>query len=201
MAVTDFLVKYFPEIMDYKFTANVEEEFDVVAEGKLKWQDMIQHFYSSFHGLIEQTVDIARMNTEREIGTDPKTGKPIIARIGAYGPLLQMGIADDQEKKFANIPAGLNIETITLEDALSAFSLPRELGEYEGKPVQANSGRFGPYVKWNNLFASIKKDAEFDLRSITYEQAIQLIEEKKKAEANKHINEFTYKKETIQVLN
>jgi DNA topoisomerase-1 len=121
--------------------------------------------------------------------------------MGRYGPLIQIGTAEDPEKRFANIAAGLSIETITLEEALQAFELPRELGEYEGQQVLANNGRFGPYVKWGTLFASIKRDAEFDLFSISLEQAIQLIEEKKKADANKYIHRFDYNGEEIQVLN
>jgi DNA topoisomerase-1 len=125
--------------------------------------------------------------------------------MGKYGPLIQIGTAEDEEKRFANIPAGLSIETITLEDALQAFELPRELGVYEGQKVLANNGRFGPYVQrkleGKPLYASIKKDAEFDLFSITLEEAIQLIEEKKKADANKYIHRFDYNGEEIQVLN
>ncbi|GHW02502.1 DNA topoisomerase 1 [candidate division SR1 bacterium] len=201
MVVTDFLIEHFPEIMDYQFTANAEDEFDIIAEGKLKWQDMIQHFYDPFHVLIEKTADIARANAEREIGTDPKSGKPIIARIGRYGPLLQIGTAEDEAKKFANIPSGLNIETITLEEALKAFELPREIGEREGKMLKSNIGRFGPYVQRDKTYASIKKDAEFDVFSITYDQAAELIKEKKNADANKYIAEFEHKGEKIEVLN
>lgn len=201
MAVNDFLVDHFPEVMDYQFTANVEDEFDIVAEGKLKWQDMIQHFYSPFHKLIEQTADIARVNAEREIWTDPKSGKPIIARIGRYGPLLQIWTAEDEGKKFANIPSGLNIETITLEEALKAFDLPREIWEREWKMLKSNIWRFWPYVQRDKTYASIKKDAEFDVFSITYDQAVELIKEKKNADANKHIAEFEHKGEKIEVLN
>ena len=115
--------------------------------------------------------------------------------------MLQIGTQEDEEKRFASLPAGASLETIGLEQALQAFELPRELGEYEGQKVLANNGRFGPYVKWTTLFASIKKDAEFDLFSITLEQAIQLVEEKKKADANKYIHRFDYNGEEIQVLN
>jgi DNA topoisomerase-1 len=125
----------------------------------------------------------------------------MIARLGRYGPLIQIGSAEDEEKRYANIPNGLSIETITLEEALQAFELPRELGKYKGEKVLANNGRFGPYVKYGTLFASIKKDAEFDLYSITFDQAVQLIEEKKNADANKYIHRFDYKDEEIQVLN
>lgn len=127
MVVTDFLLEHFPDIMQYQFTAKVEEEFDEVAEGSLTWQAMIQRFYEPFHRLIAQTVDLARVSGERVLGQDPETGKPLIARIGRYGPLLQIGAAEDEEKRFANIPAGLHLETISLEEALSAFTLPRQL--------------------------------------------------------------------------
>jgi DNA topoisomerase-1 len=121
--------------------------------------------------------------------------------MGRYGPMLQIGTQDDEIKKFASIPAGMSIETITLEEALTAFELPRELGTHEGEQVLANNGRFGPYVKRGKLFCSIKKDAEFDLFSITLDQAITLIEEKKKADANKYIHTFDYEGEQIFVLN
>lgn len=201
MIVTDFLVENFPNIMDYSFTANVEEEFDHVAEGKLKWNDMIQHFYTPFHETIVDAGWLERVSAERALGTDPKSWKPLIARMGRYGPMLQIGTQEDEEKRFASLPAGTSLETIDLETALQAFELPRELGEYQGEQVFANNWRFGPYVKRGKLFCSIKKDAEFDLFSITLDQAVQLIEEKKIAEANKYINKFDYEGQEIQVLN
>lgn len=201
MVVTDFLVEHFPKILDYSFTANVEQEFDEVAEGNLKRNEMIAQFYGPFHEGIIETSGVERVSAERALGTDPKSGKPMIARIGRYGPMLQIGAQEDEEKRFANLPAGASIETITFEEALKAFELPRELGEYQGEKVLANNGRFGPYVKWKTLFCSIKKDSEFDLFSITLEQAIQLIEDKKTADANKYIHTYEHNGEKVEVLN
>lgn len=201
MIVTDFLNQNFADIMDYHFTANVEQEFDEIAEGKLQREKMMEKFYGPFHEQVVETTGKDRVNTERALGTHPSSGKPIIARMGRYGPMIQIGDQDDPEKKFASIPAGKTIETITLEEALQAFALPRSLGKRENEEVLASTGRFGPYVKYKSLFVSIKKDSGLDPFSITLEEAIPMIQEKMEVEKNKYINEFDYEKEKIQVLN
>lgn len=201
MIVTDFLDQNFADIMDYGFTANVEQEFDEIAEGKLQRVQMMEKFYGPFHAQVVETTGKERVNTERALGQHPSNGKPVIARMGRYGPMIQIGEPDDPEKKFASLPAGKTIETITLEEALQAFALPRSLGKREGEEVSASTGRFGPYVKYKSLFVSIKRDSGLDPFSITLEEAIPMIQEKMEAEKNKYINEFDYEKEKIQVLN
>lgn len=201
MIVTDFLNQNFADIMDYSFTANVEQEFDEIAEWKLKWTQMMEKFYGPFHEHVVETTGKDRVNTERLLGQHPSNGKQIIARMGRYGPMIQIGDQDDPDKKFASIPTGKTIETITLEEALQAFALPRSLGKREGEEVSASTGRFGPYVKYKSLFVSIKRDSGLDPFSITLEEAIPMIQEKMEAEKNKYINEFDYEKEKIQVLN
>ena len=201
MIVTDFLDQNFADIMDYGFTANVEQEFDEIAEGKLQRVQMMEKFYGPFHAQVVETTGKERVNTERALGQHPSNGKPVIARMGRYGPMIQIGEPDDPEKKFASLPAGKTIETITLEEALQAFALPRSLGKREGEEVSASTGRFGSYVKYKSLFVSIKRDSGLDPFSITLEEAIPMIQEKMEAEKNKYINEFNYEKEKIQVLN
>lgn len=201
MIVTDFLNQNFADIMDYGFTANVEQEFDEIAEGKLWWTQMMEKFYGPFHTQVVETTGKERVNTERLLGKHPSNGKQIIARMGRFWPMIQIGEQEDPEKKFASIPAGKTIETITLEEALQAFALPRSLGKREGEEVSASTGRFGPYVKYKSLFVSIKRDSGLDPFSITLEEAIPMIQEKMEAEKNKYINEFNYEKEKIQVLN
>ena len=201
MIVTDFLNQNFADIMDYSFTANVEQEFDEIAEWKLKWTQMMEKFYGPFHEHVVETTGKDRVNTERLLGQHPSNGKQIIARMGRYGPMIQIGDQDDPDKKFASIPTGKTIETITLEEALQAFALPRSLGKREGEEVSASTGRFGPYIKYKSLFVSIKKDSGLDPFSITLEEAIPMIQEKMETEKNKYINEFDYEKEKIQVLN
>lgn len=201
MIVTDFLNQNFADIMDYGFTANVEQEFDEIAEGKLWWTQMMEKFYGPFHTQVVETTGKERVNTERLLGKHPSNGKQIIARMGRFWPMIQIGEQEDPEKKFASIPAGKTIETITLEEALQAFALPRNLWKRENEEVLASAGRFGPYVKRKNLFVSIKKDSGLDPFSITLDEAIPMIQEKIAAEKNKYINEFDYEKEKIQVLN
>tara|TARA_Y100000589_G_scaffold110243_1_gene104812 strand:- start:70975 stop:73290 length:2316 start_codon:yes stop_codon:yes gene_type:complete len=200
IVVTDFLVDHFKKILDYSFTAKVEEQFDEVAQGLIEWYKMIDNFYGPFHKNVEETLKIEKKSVgERVLGTDPKTGKPVIARIGRFGPMIQIGSAEDEEKpKFASLQKNQSIETITLEEALKLFDLPKVLGEYEGKEVSVNIGRFGPYVKFDKLFVSIPK--EEDPMKLTLERAVELIEEKKKAEANKYIKTFPENKD-VQVLN
>ena len=150
LVVTDFLKQYFDDIMDYGFTARIEEEFDEVAEGKMKWNEMIKDFYNPFKKDVEKTIETAeRIKGERELGVDPESGKPVVARMGRYGPMVQIGHADDEEKpRFAKVPTGQSIETITYEEAMNLFTLQGTLGQYEEKDISVNVGRFGPYVKW-----------------------------------------------------
>lgn len=145
--------------MDYQFTAKVEQEFDEIAEGKVKWQQMLKTFYTPFHETVILTIETAeRQKGERVLGVHPATGEKIIARIGRYGPLVQIGGEDEEQKpKFANLRQGMMIETMTLEEALELFKLPRIVGEYEGKEIKANTGRFGPYLQHDGKFISIPK--------------------------------------------
>ncbi|MDR1227062.1 MAG: type I DNA topoisomerase [Prevotellaceae bacterium] len=201
MVVTDYLSEYFPKVMDYSFTAKVEEEFDEIAEGAIKWNKMIDEFYKPFHTTVDNAMENSqRANAERVIGKDPKTGKPVIVRIGRFGPLAQIGESEGDEKpQFANLQKGQLIETITLEEALKLFELPRTLGEYEGKTVVAAVGRFGPYVRHDGKFVSLKRGID-DPMTVTVERAVELIEEKRKAEREKLIKTFK-ENESLQVLN
>jgi DNA topoisomerase-1 len=149
MVVNDFLVEQFPQILDYQFTASVEQEFDEIAEGRLQWQVMMKKFYTPFHQNVQVTLDTAQRQTgERELGIDPVSGKPVIVRIARFGPVVQIGGSEDEEKKYANLRAGQSITTIGLEDALKLFDLPRHLGEYKDQKVTSAIGRFGPFIKW-----------------------------------------------------
>ena len=183
LVVTDFLTQYFDDIMDYSFTARIEEEFDEVAEGKMKWHKMIDDFYLPFKKDVDKTIETAeRASGERELGVDPISGKPVIARMGRYGPMVQMGVSDEEEKPhFAPLKRDQSIETITFEEALDLFKLPLTLGEYEGEQVYVNVGRFGPYVKFGEQFISIPKGE--DPLEIDMDRAIELIKEKQKADA------------------
>lgn len=183
LVVTDFLKQYFDDIMDYGFTARIEEEFDEVAAGKLKWNSMIDDFYIPFKKDVNNTIENAeRIKGERELGTDPQSGKKIVARMGRYGPMVQIGEVSDEEKpRFAALKKNQSIETITLEQALQLFQLPRILGEYEGQELLVNLGRFGPYIKLGEQNISIPRGE--DPMEITLERAIELIGEKQKADA------------------
>ena len=190
--VSDFLTNHFDKIVDYGFTARVEEEFDEIATGKLERNNMLQEFYTPFHELIVQSggIDRSTVAQAREIGVDPKSGKPVLARFGRFGPMLQLGSTEDTENKpqFAPMPAGKKIETVTLEEALHAFKLPRVIGKTtDGDDIKANIGRFGPYVQIGKLFVSIKP---LDPHTITLDQALELYKEKLKAEAEKNIADF-----------
>ena len=168
-------MRYFDQIMDYGFTANVEKEFDEIAEGNRVWNVMIDSFYKPFHGKIESALnDAERAKGERCLGVDPKTGKPVSVKIGRFGPLAQLGetTEDGEKPQFASLNPGQIIETITLEEALELFNLPRELGEYENKKVTVSVGRFGPYVRHDNKFVSLKKGVD-DPFSVTLERAIE----------------------------
>lgn len=185
MVVTDFLIQYFPEILDYNFTAHVEEEFDEIAEGKMKWTDMLDEFYKPFHKTVVKTTENSeRASGERSLGVDPKSGKPVIVRIGRFGPLAQIGETNEEtgeKATFASLRKEQSIETITLEEALDLFKLPMTLGDYKGKEVVIGVGRFGPYVKWGEAYISIPRTE--DPTKVDMDRAIQLITEKEQADA------------------
>lgn len=197
--VTDFLVKHFQDIFNYDFTAKIEQQFDDIAHGNVVWNNMIDEFYEPFHKSIEYTLENAeRESGERELGIDPVSGKKVIARLGKYGAMVQIGGIDDEEKKFASIKPPLTLSTVTLEKAIELFKLPRTLGEFEGKIVKANEGRFGPYVQHNSKFVSLGK--ELSPLSVTLEQAIELILKKREEDAKKLIKEFA-EDDSIKILN
>ena len=200
MVVNDFLVEHFPNVIDFSFTARVEKEFDDIANGGKVWQDMIDNFYGKFHHRVEETELVARedLNTSRLLGNHPENGKPITARLGRFGPLVQIGDAEDEDKKFASLKKGQFIENLTIEDALELFKLPRDVGMFEDKKIVAAIGRFGPYVRHDGSFVSLPK--EIDPLSVTEEEAIQLIKDKREADAKKHIKTFDENPE-IQLLN
>jgi DNA topoisomerase I len=183
LVVTDFLNQHFKKVMDFSFTANIEEEFDKIADGKINWGKMVGEFYTPFHVDVEHTLETAeRAKGERELGTDAVSGKPVIARMGRYGPMVQIGKAEDEEKpRFAKLKANQSIETITLEEAMDLFKLPLSLGEHEGLEVSVNVGRFGPYVKWGEQFVSIPKGE--DLMTVELPRAIEIIHAKQKEDA------------------
>ncbi len=189
--ISDFLNNHFDQVVDYDFTANVEEEFDQIAAGKLDRNKMLNEFYTPFHELIEKSggIDRSTVGQSREVGIDPKSGKPILARFGRFGPMLQLGATDDTDKpQFAPLPRGTKIETVTIEQALKAFELPRLVGQTaDGKDIKANIGRFGPYIQVDKLFASIKP---LDPHTITLAEARDLYEAKLQAEAEKNIADF-----------
>ncbi|MCE7054587.1 type I DNA topoisomerase [Algoriphagus sp. AGSA1] len=200
MVVNDFLVEHFPNVIDFSFTARVEKEFDDIAAGGQVWQDMLDSFYGDFHKNVEETEQVSRqdINSSRELGNHPVSGKPMIARLGRFGPLVQIGDAEDEEKQFASLKKGQFIENITMEDALELFKLPRDIGMFEDKKMVAAIGRFGPYIRHDGNFVSLPK--EMDPLSVTEEEAIQLIKDKREADAKKHIKSFDENPE-IQVLN
>ena len=192
LVVNDFLMENFNEIMDYNFTAKVEQDFDKIAEGNEKWQSMLKTFYKSFEPTVEKTMNARAEHKagERQLGVDPKTKRPVFVKIGRFGPVIQIGTAEDQSKpQFAQLPKEQSMETITLEEALDLFKLPRTLGEYEGSPVTIGAGRFGPYVLHEKKYTSLTKDD--DPMTITFERAVELIEEKRKQETKKHLKFFT----------
>ncbi|MFN8309071.1 MAG: type I DNA topoisomerase [Chitinophagales bacterium] len=197
--VNDFLVENFKKVLDFNFTASVEKQFDEIAEGKIKWNKMIDDFYQPFHENIETTTkESKRVTGERALGEDP-SGEPVIARMGRFGPMVQIGRTDDESKKprFAKLRATQSIETITYEEAMELFKLPRIVGEFEGKEMKVSIGRFGPYVQHDGKFVSLKK--EHDPYAITADEAIELIKAKRESDANKTIAEF--KEHDIFVLN
>ena len=197
--IADFLGDHFEQVVDYQFTANVEEEFDAIAADKLARNAMLKNFYTPFHDLIEKSggIDRSTVGANREVGIDPKSSKPIFARFGRFGPMLQLGSQEDTEKpQFAPLPRGAKIETVTLEQAVHAFKLPRLVGQTpDGQDIKANVGRFGPYIQVGKLFVSIKPD---DPHDITLERALELYAAKLKSEAEKNIADFG---DGIKVLN
>ena len=202
MVVNDFLVNNFDQIMDYNFTANVEKEFDDIAEGKLVWNKMLDSFYTHFHGTVENALKYSeRSKGERILGIDPNTGKEVSVRISRFGPVAQLGKDQndsDEKTRFASLRANQHLETITLDEALELFKLPRELGEYENKTVSVAIGRFGPYVRHDNKFVSLRKDD--DPYSIELNSAIELIEAKREKDKNAVIKVFG-EEAGLQVLN
>ncbi len=194
MMVNDFLMQHFQTVMDYGFTADIEREFDDISNGMKKWDEMIDDFYKPFHKNVENTLENAdRVTGERELGTDPKSGRKVIARMGRYGPMVQVGATEDEEKpKYAKLRNGMNLETITFDEAMELFKLPRIAGTYENLDVTVNEGRFGPYVLYDKKFYSLKK--EQDPMTITLDEAIELI----KAKASSVIKEF--KENGISIL-
>ena len=189
--VNDFLMDNFDEIMDYHFTANVEQEFDKIAEGKEDWTKEMSRFYKHFEPEVEKVMNARAEHKagERELGVEPKTGKPIFVKIGRFGPVVQIGSADDTEKpRFAQLPADKSIETLTLEDALELFKLPRKIGKFEGAEVVIGAGRFGPYVLHNKKYVSLPKGE--DPLTFTFEQAVELIQKHRQQEAQRHIKTF-----------
>jgi len=198
LVVTDFLKQYFDDIMDYHFTARIEEEFDEVASGKMKWNHMIDEFYIPFKKDVDKTIETAeRASGERELGIDPVSGKKLIVRMGRYGPMAQIGEQNDEEKpKFAKLKNTQSIETISIEDALELFKLPRNLGTFEGHDVSVNIGRFGPYIAHDKKFYSLGK--EFDPYTISLDVSVPIIVEKRAAKEQRTIKIF--EKEKIQLL-
>ena len=198
MIVNDFLVENFPEIVDYNFTAEVEEQFDDIARGKIKWTGMLADFYKPFHGTVENTLEKkSRSKGVRVLGKDPETGEPVMVKMGKYGPLAQIGEPGENKKpRFASLAKDHLLETITLDEALKLFRLPRSLGEYEGSEVRVGTGRFGPYIQYKSKFYSMKKGAD-DPYTITLERALEIIREKQESERNKIIKDFG----DIKILN
>ncbi len=198
--VNRFLLQHFDDIINFNFTSNVEKEFDEIAEGKKAWNHIIKEFYGPFHEKVQDTLkNSGKFSGEKLLGKDPKSGKNIYVKIGRYGAIAQIGDTDSEEKpRFAGLQKGQSLETITLEEALKLFEFPRSLGQYEGEEVTVAIGRFGPYVKHNKLFFSIKK--EYNPASVTLEEAIQIIEDKRKAEREKLIKSYD-KDPDVQVLN
>ena len=201
IVVNDFLMDNFNDIMDYNFTAKVEQDFDKIAEGDEKWTDMMASFYKGFEPTVEKTMNSRQTHKagERQLGIDPKSGRPVFVKIGRFGPVVQIGSADDKEKpQFAQLPKEQSLETITLDEALELFGLPRELGNYENKPVTIGAGKFGPYVLHDRKYTSLPKDA--NPMTITLDEAIALIQEKRNQDRQKHLK-FFLEDPKLEILN
>lgn len=201
IVVNDFLIEFFPTIMDYNFTAKVEQDFDKIAEGKEKWNEMMSSFYKDFEPTVENTMNARQEHKagERQLGRDPKSGRPVSVKIGRFGPVVQIGTAEDSERpQFAQIPKDKSIENITLEEAMELFKLPREVGSYEGSPVTIGAGRFGPYILHEGKYTSLPKDV--DPMAITLEECIALIMQKRTEEAQRHLKTFA-EDAKLEILN
>ena len=201
VVVNDFLTEYFPDILNYNFTANVEQQFDDIAEGKTVWNDEIDHFYKLFHPVVESALALRLEHKvgERVLGTDPKSGRPVSVKIGRFGPLVQIGTPEDTEKPlFASLLKGQSMSTITLEEALKLFDLPRTLGDFEGKTVVVGIGRFGPYISHDGKYVSLPK--EFTPQGVSLEDAIMLIQQKREQESQRLIKKFDEDDE-LELLN
>jgi len=201
IVVNDFLKENFPEIMDYNFTADIEKEFDEIAEGKIAWEGVVKNFYEGFEPLVEKSVNTHTEHKvgERLLGNDPVTGAPVTVKIGRFGPVVQMGsIATGQKPRFAQLNAGQKLETITLEEALELFQLPRKLGTYEGEPITIGAGKYGPYVAHKGSYVSIPKG--IDPMEVTFEQAVIMMHRKHQEEAERHLKTFEEDAE-LEVLN
>lgn len=201
VVVNDFLIEYFPGILDYNFTANIEKEFDQIAEGEENWTKLIDKFYKVFHPIVESATNTQTDHKvgERILGVDPKSGRQVSVKIGRFGPMVQIGVQEEEEKpQFAGLQKTQSITTITLEEALKLFELPRSVGEFEGKDVSVGTGRFGPYIKHNGKFISLPKG--YDPYSVDLDSAISLIEDKRQKDAEKIIKTFTEDAD-LQILN
>ena len=203
MVVNDFLVENFPRELDYSFTATIEEEFDDIATGKLAWDKMISNFYGSFHEKVKLTeaIDRSEVDTSRELGKDPKTGRTLLVRLGRFGPVAQIGTTEElgeEKPKYASLLKGQRLDAITYEEALELFKLPREVGTYEDEVIVAAIGRFGPYIRHDGKFVSLTGDD--DPYTVVQERATELIEAKRKADAEKLIKSFDENPD-IQILN
>ncbi|MCR5315984.1 MAG: type I DNA topoisomerase [Bacteroidaceae bacterium] len=201
VVVNDFLMQFFPEIMDYHFTANVEKDFDKVAEGKADWKKVIKDFYGDFEPLVEKTMNdkMEHKMGERVLGTDPTSGKPVSVKIGRFGPVVQIGSANDKDKpRFAQLKKGQSIQTITYDEAMDLFKLPRTIGEYEGFEISIGTGRFGPYILYNKSYVSLPNN--YNPMDVTLEEAIELINEKKQTDQKKHLKQFAEEPE-LEILN
>jgi DNA topoisomerase-1 len=198
MIVNDFLISNFPDILDYNFTAGVEKEFDEIASGELEWQKMIADFYKPFHKTVDESLSTkARMTGARQLGTDPVTGLPVLVKMSRFGPVVQLGEASpDNKPRFTNLRRDQLLETITLEEAMALFALPRKAGMFEDSEMIVGLGKFGPYVKHDGKFYSLKKDVD-DPYTITEERAIELIRDKREGDKMKVISDF----DDIKVLN
>ena len=201
IVVNDYLMENFPQIMDYNFTAQVEKGFDDVASGKKKWNGLIKSFYKDFNPLVEETLHTHTEHKvgEKVLGNDPATGEPVMVKIGRFGPVVQIGSAEsDKKPRFAQLGRGQSMETLTLENALELFKLPRTLGEYEGQTVTLGSGRYGPYVQYGKQYVSLPKGC--DPMSFSFDEAVALIEEKKQADEKRHLKHFEDEPE-MEVMN
>ena len=201
IVVNDFLIQNFPEIMDYNFTADIEKEFDEIAEGKTEWEGVVRNFYKGFEPLVEKSVNTHTEHKvgERLLGKDPATGATVTVKIGRFGPVAQMGSADEGQKpRFAQLGAGQKLETITLEEALELFQLPRRLGTYEGEPITIGAGKYGPYVAHKGSYVSIPKGT--DPMTVTFEQAVIMMHHKHQEEARRHLKTFEEDPE-LEILN